>query len=75
MATNKVILNGETLIDLSQDTVQENKVLKGVTFHKADGNDGVGTLEISGDIPTVTETWVLTYEDGTTETKKVVTIQ
>ena len=71
MATNKVILNNEVILDLSQDTVDESKVLQGVTFHKPNGDSAVGTL-IGQETPTTTENWVFTFEDGTTETKKVV---
>lgn len=44
MKANKIILNGETLIDLTGDTVTEEKVLQGEIFHKADGTQGVGTF-------------------------------
>ncbi len=47
MAANKVIFGGKTLIDLTQDTVTESTVLKGVTFHKKDGSIGTGTYERS----------------------------
>ena len=47
---NKVVRGTTTLIDLTTDTVDESKVLKGYTFHKADGTIGVGTLEIQEDI-------------------------
>ena len=30
---NKVVYDGNTLIDLTGDTVQQNKVLSGYTFH------------------------------------------
>lgn len=42
MAANNVILNKQTLIDLSKDTVSESHVEEGITFHKADGTRGVG---------------------------------
>lgn len=47
MAINKVVLNEETLIDLSNDTVSEAQVLKGVTFHRPDGEIATGELEPS----------------------------
>ena len=69
MAVNKVVMNtsnGEqTLIDLTNDTVTPDKLAKGVTAHNAAGDVIEGTLSIA------TETWVLTYEDGSTETKVV----
>lgn len=46
MAINKVVdRNNNTLIDLSMDTVTPEKVLSGVTFHKADGTIATGLLE------------------------------
>ncbi|MCD8124277.1 MAG: histidine kinase [Lachnospiraceae bacterium] len=44
MAANKVIFDGETLIDLTGDTVTEETLLSGVTAHKADGSVITGTL-------------------------------
>ena len=45
MSANKIILNKKVLIDLTADTVTENDVASGVTFHKADGTTAVGTKE------------------------------
>ena len=42
---NKVVLNGETLIDLTADTVTEQNLLKGYTAHGADGKKIVGLYE------------------------------
>lgn len=42
MSANKVILNDETLIDLSGDTVTENDVTSGVIFHGPDGEQRIG---------------------------------
>lgn len=44
---NKIILNDEVLIDLTQDTVTENDVVKGVTFHTADGELATGTKDVT----------------------------
>jgi hypothetical protein len=44
MATNKVILNGEVKIDLTNDTVKPEEVVDGKTFHGADGIQRTGTL-------------------------------
>lgn len=41
---NKIILNNEIILDLTNDTVSESDVLEGKIFHKADGTVGVGTL-------------------------------
>lgn len=46
MEANKVTLNGKVLIDLTQDTANEETVVKGNTFHKADGTIGTGTAVI-----------------------------
>lgn len=43
LKANKFVLNGEAKIDLTNDTVLEEDVRKGKTFHKADGSQGVGT--------------------------------
>ena len=40
---NKIVYFGETLIDLSSDTVDESKVLAPATFHKSDGTTATGT--------------------------------
>lgn len=42
-ATNKVIFGGQTVVDLTQDTATEGTVLAGYTFHKANGQQTVGT--------------------------------
>lgn len=48
MATNKVIYNGNTLIDLTDDTVTPETLMKGVTAHNASGETIVGTMESGG---------------------------
>lgn len=48
MPTNKVVLNDEVLIDLSEDTVVEKAVAPGYTFHKSDGTLAVGTHSCRG---------------------------
>ena len=47
MAINKIIVDGVTKIDLSQDTVTANKVLEGMTFHDATGSLCTGTMKQS----------------------------
>lgn len=37
MAVNKVIYNGNTLIDISGDTVSADKLAKGITAHDKSG--------------------------------------
>ena len=43
MAYNKVIYGGNTLIDLTEDTITPNKLLYGYTAHDKAGNPIVGT--------------------------------
>ena len=47
MAINKIIVDGVTKIDLSQDTVTADKVLEGLTFHDATGSLCTGTMKQS----------------------------
>lgn len=54
MEANKVILNGNVLIDLTQDTVSEETVMNGSTFHKADGTIATGTAVIGKPIEIAT---------------------
>lgn len=46
---NKVIYGGETLIDLTSDTVEQNKVLAGYTFHHKSGAIQTGTCTYDAD--------------------------
>ena len=48
MAVNKVVLGDKTIIDLSEDTVSEEHVVKGIKFHRPDGELAYGELEASG---------------------------
>ena len=45
MAKSKIIYAGETLIDLTSDTVKEDKLLRGYTAHGADGEPITGTCD------------------------------
>lgn len=50
MANSKIVLsNGEVLMDLTNDTVEASKLLKGFTAHGADGEPVVGTCEFDAD--------------------------
>lgn len=51
MAVNKVVINGQTKIDLSSDTAAVDKVLSGYTFHDHAGVQQTGTYDPS-------EAWV-----------------
>ena len=59
MANSKIIFGGEVLIDLTADTVTEDKVLSGVTFHDKKGDTLEGTCsydsDTSGDTAAVAE--------------------
>lgn len=48
MAINKVTLGGNTLIDLSGDTVSADKLAEGYTAHDKAGNPITGTMPASG---------------------------
>lgn len=68
---NKVEVNGETIIDLTSDTVSADNLPKGVTAHDAAGYAIIGTAEfvssstinsivVSSTVPTVDDKTVLT---------------
>ena len=46
---NKVVYGNTTLIDLTSDTVTEEKVLSGYSFHKADGSPVTGSCDFDVD--------------------------
>lgn len=48
MAFNKVVYNGNTLIDLTEDTVTPETLAKGITAHDKSGAAIVGTMESGG---------------------------
>ena len=49
MAINKVVYDGNTLIDLTGDTVEADKVLSGYTFHDKSGATQTGTNTFDAD--------------------------
>lgn len=53
---SKVIYGGNTLIDLTADTVKEDKLLKGYTAHGADGEIITGTCEFDANTQDATAT-------------------
>ena len=59
MANSKVELFGETLIDISNDTVNEDNLLKGVTAHNHEGEPVVGNV--------ITHEVLDTFESDSTE--------
>lgn len=48
MAVNKVIFGGETVVDLTTDTVTPETLAEGVTAHDKAGNAIVGTMVVGG---------------------------
>jgi hypothetical protein len=56
MAVSKVIYGGNTLIDLTADTVRADKMLKGYTAHGADGELVTGTCEFDANTQDATAT-------------------
>lgn len=56
MAISKVVYGGETLIDLTADTVKKDKILKGYTAHGADGEPITGTCEFDANTQDATAT-------------------
>lgn len=56
MANSKIIFAGETLIDLTADTVVADKMLKGFTAHGADGELVTGTCTFDADTQDATAT-------------------
>lgn len=51
MAVNKVVINGEAIIDLSADTVTANKLAVGYTAHDKSGAVITGTMDAGGGEP------------------------
>lgn len=49
MGNSKIIYGGKTLIDLTSDTIKEDKLLKGYTAHGADGELITGTCPFDAD--------------------------
>ncbi len=46
MARSKVVYYGETLIDLTSDTVAADKMVSGITAHDKSGAQVTGTLQV-----------------------------
>ena len=56
MGVSKVIINGTTKVDLTNDTVASDNLLTGYTAHGADGNAVSGSAIAGADCPTFTVT-------------------
>lgn len=48
MEINKVVYNGDTLLDLTSDTVTPQTLLSGATAHAANGQSISGTVDLNG---------------------------
>lgn len=59
MVYNKIIANNQTVLDISEDTVDSDKVLKDISFHKNSGEKANGTIETYAGDTNVTENKVL----------------
>lgn len=55
MGVSKVIFKGKTVIDISTDTVTEDSVKEGVTFHSSDGEPRTGSY--AGETAEVIPEW------------------
>lgn len=71
MANSKIVFGGETLIDLSGDSVKKGNLLRGITAHGSDGEPIVGEMDpgesLKPQAKTVTpskEEQVVTPDDG-----------
>ena len=56
MAVSKVVYSGNTLIDLTADTITKEKILKGYTAHGADGEPITGDCEFDANTQDATAT-------------------
>lgn len=52
MAINKVVFGGETVIDLTSDTVTADKLMKGVTAHSKSGAKITGSFSLDSELST-----------------------
>lgn len=55
---NQVIVNGETIVDLTKDSIEPSRATSDVTFHNSSGELRSGTLQVSQHFtsPTIEET-------------------
>ena len=70
---NKAIINGTTYIDLTSDTVEQNKVLDGYTFHDKNGAilEGSCTYDADTSDATASASDILTGKSGYVNGSKV----
>lgn len=50
MAANKIVVNNETLIDLTKDSIKPSVLFDGETAHDASGNEITGTFSLDSEI-------------------------
>lgn len=74
LSANKIVLNGDVLIDLTEDTITETDVLNGKTFHKADGSIAHGNVRWIQDIEITPDrnTWTYESKDGNILKKVII---
>lgn len=64
MAYNKIVYGNKVLIDLSQDTVEPKRLVKGYTAHAADGHIINGEYNLpSFVVDESTKTLIIDYDD------------
>lgn len=80
MSVNKVTAFGENLIDLTEDTVTKETLIKGVTAHDASGNSVTGTfdtdkyLEKAGDASNTTAVFSASKERANISTGEKLSV-
>lgn len=77
MAVNKVVYGTTVLVDLTEDTVTPDKLLKGATAHDASGEPITGTLEAGsgGSSDNNCEAYHITSESATLNFKTSGTVK
>ena len=58
----KIVVDGETVFDITSDTVSPNKVLKGESFHDKEGKPQEGAIETYSGETEITENQTLNTE-------------
>lgn len=58
----KIVVDGETVFDITSDTVSPDKVLKGESFHDSEGEPQEGAIETYSGESEITENQTLNTE-------------
>ena len=74
MGKSKVVYKNQTLIDISGDTVEADKMLKGITAHDSNGDPVTGTLEKQQKTATITSNGTTTVTPDSGKLMEKVTI-